>query len=154
MTSPEETTIFFWIVLDQRLDELYYEASEMFKRLGVELLPVRPDQISRLLALTESAHVVVICSTRRQAEFAPFLRHVAPHLPVLLRQERLSFFHLSSYDRLQIGARQRLKHYFFFKYPLKLAPLCAKLVKFHQLRANETQKWPGGRRAKVPGLAS
>ncbi len=154
MSLPADNPIFFWITLDGRLDDLFREVAETLKQEGVDLLPVRPDQVSRLLSLTEAAHVVVLCSTRRQSEYGPFLRHVAPFLPMLLRQERLSFFHLSSYDRLQLGARQRLRHYFFFKYPLKLAPLCAKLVKFHQLRASEAQKWPGGRRAKVPGLAS
>lgn len=154
MSILDERPIFFWIMLEERLDPLFYEIGAQLKEHGVELLPVKADQVSRLIALTETSHVVLLCSTRRVSDFAPFLRHVAPRLPLLLRQDRLSFFHLSSFSKLQVASKRPWKQsYFFFKYPLNLVSLCAKLRKYQQLKTTQTQKWPGGRRAKVPGLA-
>lgn len=149
-----ETTVFFWINLEERLDPLFYSTSELLSKEGIQLLPVHPSQISRLAALTESAHIILLCSTRRQAEYSAFARMVVPTLGLLLQQEKLSLFHFSSFHKLNVGPTlPKYENYFFFKYPLNLASVCAKLKKFHQLKVTQAQKWPGGKRAKVSGLA-
>lgn len=154
METSAETTVFFWINLEERLDPLFYSTSELLSKEGIQLLPVQPEQISRLAALTETSHIILLCSTRRQAEYAAFTKRVVPTLGLLLKQERLSLFHFSSFHNLNVGrAMPKYQNYFFFKYPLNLASVCAKLKKFHQLKVTQAQKWPGGRRAKVSGLA-
>lgn len=153
--SNAEAPIFFWLNLEDKLDPLFYSASKHLSYLGIQLLPVRPDQISRLAALTEASHLILICSTRRQGEQVAFLRKVLPFLNLLLKQERLSLFHLSSFHKPETGPRiSRHENYFFFKYPLNLESVCAKLKKFHGLKVSQAQKWPGGKRSKVPGLAA
>ncbi len=157
MDAPANTTatLFFWVNLEEKLGPLYYRAARALKQQGVTLLPVRMDQVARLASLTDSPHLVVLCSTRRQAEYLAFAKHVVPVLGLLLRQERLSFFHLSSFHKLDMGARlKQRRNYYFFKYPLNVLSLCGKLKKFHQLKSTQAQKWPGGRRAKVPGLSA
>lgn len=156
MSKIDATELFFfWILLDERLDETFFSASVYLAERGVKLMPIHVQQVSRLAALSESGHVVVMCSTRNAGQYATFSKSVAPILGLLLRQERLSFFHLSSYQKLDLGApAYRNKNYFFLKYPLSLESLCDKLKRFHELRLNRARVWPGGRRAKVPGLAS
>lgn len=142
-------------MLEDRLDSTYYSAAMNLKAIGAELLPVRIEQVARLASLTEAPHIILICSTRKQSEYQAFARHVVPLLPMLLRQERLSFFHLSSFEKLNLASRiSRRQGNFFLKYPLNLPSLCVKLKKFHQLKATHAQTWPGGRRAKVPGLSA
>lgn len=149
-----DSAIFFWLNLEDKLDPLFYSTSELLAKENIQLLPVRPDQVSRLASLTEAPHVVVICSTRRQAEYASFARLVVPTLGLLLKQEKLSLFHFSSFHKLNVGpSLPRHQNYFFFKYPLNLASVCVRLKKFHQLKVSQAQKWPGGKTAKVPGLA-
>lgn len=151
----EEQIIFFWINLEDRLDPLFYTTSELLSKEGIQLLPVRPDQVSRLASLTENGHIVVICSTRRQAEYSAFAKTVIPTLGLLLKQEKLSLFHFSSFHKLNVGPTlPRHRNYFFFKYPLNLGSVCAKLKKFHQLKVSQAQKWPGGKRTKGSGLAA
>ncbi len=156
MNNPGENNelFFFWILLDERLDEVYYNTAAMFASRGVKLLPIKIDQVSRLAALSEVGHVTVLCSTRTSAQYGVFNKRVAPLLSMLLRQERLSLFHFSSFQKLDLGSKSyRQKNYFFLKYPLNLETLCDKLKRFHELRLNRARVWPGGRRAKVPGLA-
>ena len=154
-TDESQNLFFFWILLDERLDELYYTTAAAMAARGVKLLPIKLGQVSRLAALSEAGHVTVLCSTRHARQYEVFNQSVAPLLHLLLRQERLSLFHLSSFQKLDLGAKgYRNKNYFFLKYPLSLEPLCDKLKRFHELRLNRARVWPGGRRAKVPGLAS
>lgn len=152
--APNDS-FFFWISLEDRLDEAFYATSYELSLLGIKLLPVKIDQVSKLTALTTDGHVNVICSTRQGKQFLAFQKHVLPILGLLLRQERLSFFHFSSFRKLEVVSRGRApKNYFFLTYPLNLTTLCAKLKRFHELRLNRAKVWPGGRRAKVPGLAA
>jgi len=154
-TKEPNELFFFWILLDDRLDEVYYNTASMFAARGVKLLPIKMDQVSRLAALSEVGHVTVLCSTRSGQQYAVFNKRVAPLLSMLLRQERLSLFHFSSFQKLDLGSKTyRQKNYFFLKYPLNLETLCDKLKRFHELRLNRARVWPGGRRAKVPGLAT
>jgi hypothetical protein len=157
MNNPGEDNelFFFWILLDERLDESYYHTAAKFAERGIKLLPIKIDQVSRLAALSETGHVTVLCSTRSGSQYAVFNKRVAPLLSMLLRQERLSLFHFSSFQKLDYGAKTfRQRNYFFLKYPLNLETLCDKLKRFHELRLNRARVWPGGRRAKVPGLAA
>ena len=152
-TSPE--SFFFWLTIDEKLDELYFATAGELAKSNITLLPVKLDQVSRLAALTEDGHVMVLCSTRHAKQYTTFTKTVAPVLQMLLRQERLTFFHFSSFQKLDLGAKvYRQKNYFFLKYPLNLETLCVKMKRFHELRLNRARVWPGGRRAKVPGLSA
>jgi len=154
-TLTGSDTFFFWITLEAKLDETYYATAAQLNQHGIKLLPIRIDQLAKLSALTNSGHVVVLCSTRHALQFDRFVKEVAPHLARILRQDRLSFFHLSSYKKLDLGAKlYRFRNYFFLTYPLGLDRLCAKLKRYHELRASRAKAWPGGRRARVPGLVS
>jgi hypothetical protein len=154
-TNQKLETFFFWIDLEGKLDELYYSTAKQFADRDIKLLPIGIDQVSRLTALSELGHVTVLCSTRNAAQFTIFNKRVAPVLGMLLRQDRLSFFHFSSFQKLDLGQKNwRQKNYFFLKYPLNLESLCDKLKRFHELREDRAKAWPGGRRAKVPGLAA
>ncbi len=154
-TDKNNEIFFFWVLLEERLDEMFYATSAELAKHGIKLLPVKIDQVSRLAALTATGHVTVICSSRHALQFNAFKKSIAPILGMLLRQERLSFFHFSSFKKLDLGSKiYRQKNYFFLNYPLNLETLCVKLKRFHELRLNRARVWPGGRRAKVPGLAS
>jgi hypothetical protein len=148
-----ESYFFFWIILEDKLDEMFYATSAILAEQGIKLLPIKIDQVSRLSALTNSSHVTVICSTRHAVQYNNFKKHVVPVLPMLLRQEKLTFFHFSSFNKLDVVSRFKRSNYYFLKYPLNLESICVKLKRFHELRLNRSQAWPGGRRAKVPGLA-
>ncbi|MBY0516765.1 MAG: hypothetical protein K2P81_07650 [Bacteriovoracaceae bacterium] len=154
MNTTNQEQFFFWLLIDNKLDEVFYSASSEFARLGIKLIPVKIDQVTRLAALTNMGHITVLCSTRHSLQYSLFTKHIAPVLSMLLRQDRLTLFHFSSFQKLDLGAKGlKQKNYFFLKYPLNLESLCAKLKKFHELRLDRTKAWPGGRRAKVPGLA-
>ncbi len=157
MNDPKlsSETFFFWLTFEDKIDEQFVFMATELAKIGVTLLPAKIDQISRLASLSDLGHVTVICSTRQANHFAQFEKSVAKLLPLLLRQQRLTFFHLSSYKKLDLSSKfHRQKNYFFLKYPLKLENLCGKRKRFHELRLNRAKVWPGGRRAKVPGLAA
>ncbi len=157
MNDPKlsSETFFFWLTFEDKIDEQFVFMATELAKIGVTLLPAKIDQISRLASLSDLGHVTVICSTRQANHFAQFEKTVGKVLPLLLRQQRLTFFHLSSYKKLDLSNKlHRQKNYFFLKYPLNLENLCGKLKRFHELRLNRAKVWPGGRRAKVPGLAA
>ena len=147
----EQDNFFFWLKLEDKLDEMYLQVSQELSRKGIQLIPVTVDQISKLAALTNLSHLTVICSTRHSKQFMTFRKSVHPILKYLLRQEKLTFFNLSSFSKLEIPQKTTRQNYFFLKYPLNLNSICDKLIKFHEIRLENSQTWPGGKRAKVPG---
>lgn len=150
----QENNFFFWLKLEDKLDEMYLLVSQELSSRGIQLLPVTIDQISKLAALTPLSHITVLCSTRHSKQYMYFKKAVYPMLKYLLRQEKLTFFNLSSFSRVDVQQRVARQNYFFLKYPLNLNSICDKLIKFHEIRLAKSQTWPGGKKAKVPGLTT
>jgi len=149
-----QDNFFFWLKLEDKLDEMYLMTSQELSQRGIQLIPVSIDQISKLAALTNLSHLTLICSTRHAKQFISFKKQVHPILKYLLRQERLTFFNLSSFSKLEVQQKTSRQNYFFLKYPLNLSSICDKLIKFHDIRLTNSQTWPGGKRSKVPNAGA
>ena len=82
----QDNNFFFWLKLEDKLDEMYLIVSQELSSRGIQLLPVTIDQISKLSALTPLAHITVLCSTRHSKQYVYFKKSVYPMLKYLLRQ--------------------------------------------------------------------
>lgn len=155
MLSNQDEKFFFFLQTGENLPKSYYQLADELSRLDVMLIPVKVEQISQIVSLTEAPHVIVICSSMNTSEFQHFNSQIAPVLTYLIKQTRLTMFHLSSFNKLDQSIKLYLtKRYFFLKYPISLQSTCAKLLKYYEIRATNQRKWPGGKRTKLPALSA
>jgi len=153
MNAVNETNqpFIFYLTLDDGLPKEFYHFSHYLKELGFVLLPVKMDQIQSLISMSEQDQVIILCSVNSSIEFKNYHLKVRKYLKHILKSKRLTFMHLSCFDKVN---DQKLfyqqKNYFFMKFPINAKHLSVKISKFYELKKQERAMWPGGRRSNVP----
>lgn len=155
MVQESTAPFIFFLTLEESLPKNFYIFDAIFKRLGIILVPVRVDQLQSLAASTSQEHLIVLSSVDDAREFKLFNEKVRSLLKYVLKSKRITFMQLASFSKLNDQSRYTItRNYFFFKYPLDARALAEKIVRYQKLKADETSRWPGGRRAGVNGVAS
>lgn len=155
MNAQESTPFIFFLTLTDKLPVSFYALDESIKSMGFMLVPIQIDQLQLLISSTEQEQITIITSTMYAAEYKAFNLKIRGLLKFVLKSKRITFFHLSSFSKLDDTKQFSLnKNYYFFKLPLNPSLLAKRVARYHEMRTNsDSSKWPGGKRAGVKGLA-
>jgi hypothetical protein len=149
MKQNENSLFIFYLTLNENLPSHFYHLDIMFKEQGFFLIPVTVDQLQKLASLTEQSHLFVISSVSDTTEFKLYNDKVRELLKYILKSNRITFIHLSSFSKLNDSkVYSTLNNYFFLKYPLDARTFSAKVVKYYGLKSELSKRWPGGHRER------
>lgn len=145
-----------WIIFlnsKGRLSSSYFALSQQLAQGGEEalsLLPMNYEQVRDVLKTTPGK-INLILSTCSLDEKINFEKNLRRFLSFGIRSGRLKVFHLSSFERTDLGLTTGLKgNYFFFKLPISIIDLCDKIKAYRDEVKIKELSWPGGRRAPLP----
>jgi hypothetical protein len=148
MEDIGETKFIFFILLSNKIPESFYLFDQAFKDLGFTLIPIAIDQIQILGSICQQSKIFVISSSSDINEFKSYNNSVRPSLKFLLKTERLTFFKLSSFDKLNDEKRfYLLRNYHFLNYPQNVKSVALWISHLWEIKSQENEKWPGGKRA-------
>lgn len=154
METNENTPFIFFLTLEESLPKNFYVFDHYLKDLGFILVPVRVDQLQKLLSFAEQSQVIVLCSVSDTREMKLYNEKVRGLLKYILKSKRITFMHMTSFSRLN---DQRYfvmnKNYYFMKYPLNAQLLSAKIARYYDLKSETNIRWPGGKRAGLGAIA-
>lgn len=144
----------FFLTLDESLPGSFYVFDRLLKDAGFILVPVRVDQLQKLVASTEQNHVMVLSCVTNFKEYRQFNDKVRGILKYVLKSRRLTFLSLSSFSKLNDTRMHSLsKNYFFIKNPVDAQTLVARMTSYHEMKSEKSEIWPGGHRVSVSGAA-
>lgn len=124
------------------------------KKRGFILVPVRIDQLQKLISFADQTQIIVLCSVSESREMKLYNEKVRPLLKFLLKSKRLTFMHLGSFSKLNDARIYSMnKNYFFMKYPLDAEILSKRIARYYELKLEANVRWPGGRRAGLGAIA-
>jgi hypothetical protein len=147
MESIDNSKFVFYILLDNKIPESFYQFDLAFKKLGWTLIPIAVDQIQLISNISDQVALPVLCSTKDFNEFKSFNKSVRDILKFLLRSERVVFFKISSFDKLNDEKKfYRLKNYFFINYPQSVHSVTSWIIYLFEVKSNKSKLWPGGKR--------
>ena len=72
-------------------------------------------------------------------------------LGLLMRYRKISLFHISSFEKnLDFVSQEKSNHYYFVRLPESYELIIQQVCYFLAENLNFINKWPGGKRAKLP----
>ncbi len=143
----------FYLTLEENLPDQFYVFDSIFKEYNYILVPIRVDQLQKIVATTDQNHVIVISCITNFRSFHLFNEKVRGILKYLLKSKRISFFELSSFSRLNDSKIHLLtKNYYFMKTPLDARALAERMITFQEQKSSSSDIWPGGHRS-ISGVA-
>lgn len=155
MNDDTSTPFIFFLTLSERLPVSFYALDESVKAMGFMLVPIRIDQLQLLISSTDQETITVMTSTMYSSEYKLYNEKIRGLLKFVLKSKRIAFFHLSSFSKLDDTKQFSLnRNYFFLKLPLNPSLLAKRVARYHEVRANNDSRWPGGKRAGVRGLST
>lgn len=155
MKRNENTPFIFYLTFEENLPKTFYTFDRALKNLGFMLVPVRIDQLQTLVSSTDQTQIMVLASITDSREMRMYNEKVRGLLKYVLKSKRLTFMHLSSFSKLNDFKLYSMnKNYYFLKYPLDANLLCAKIIRYYDLKSEtNVLRWPGGKRAGLGAIA-
>jgi hypothetical protein len=149
MSSGSTPTLIFFLTLEQRLPEFFFQAANMFNSLGVSLVPVNIMELNEIKKGEQNISVLVY--TASLSQLTKFYRLRQKNLDMAMRTGKFTLFHLSSFSRiLELERMQRVGTYRPYYLPLSIRDICQQITYELRKRTEKIERWPGGRRAKLP----
>lgn len=147
MSSYKDEWIFF-LKMGPKLPDFFFDMDQEFKQYGYNLIPVN---LSDFLELTKKDNEVnVICVVRSYNELSYYIRKVSKLINMLLRMNKIQFFHASSFGAINESAKLRVRNrYDFYSLPIKKTYLCDKILEKVIDKSVETKSWPGGKSPRM-----
>lgn len=153
MKNHDNAPFIFYLILEENLPKNFFIFNNLFNEIGFVLVPVRIDQLQKLMSCSDQSQMILLCSISDSKEYKIYNEKIRGLLKFFLKSKRLSFFHLSSFSKLndsKVFSHQ--KNYFFMKYPFDARDLSKKIARYYELKSERTLSWPGGKRAGVGAL--
>jgi hypothetical protein len=147
MNKNEDLPFIFYLTLDENLQDTFYYFDKSLRERGFTLVPVKVDQLQKLVSFSDQSDAVVLCSVKDMKEQRLYNELVRGLLKFVLKNKRISFIHLSSFSSLNDSRQFTMtRNYFFIKYPQDVAILSLMIARYYALRGDDSRKWPGGKR--------
>lgn len=153
MNNYDNAPFIFYLILEETLPKNFYIFHKLFSEIDFVLVPVRIDQLQKLISCTDQSQIILISSVSDSKEYKSYNEKIRGLLKFLLKSKRLSFFHLSSFSKLNDSKVHSLhKNYFFMKFPFDARDLSRKIARYYEVKSEKTLSWPGGKRAGVGAI--
>lgn len=147
MSNYKDEWIFF-LKMGPKLPDFFFDMDQEFKAYGYNLIPIA---LGDFLEVTKrDMEVNVVCVVRSYQEFAYYRRRASKMINMLLRMNKINFFHASSFAALNESAKLRVRNrYDFYSLPIKRSMLCDKILEKIIDKSVDTKTWPGGKTPRM-----
>jgi hypothetical protein len=140
----EQNWVFFLKFTDE-LPDYYFTLAESFAAVGLKLLPISFTELTQFSDGRSKMHI--LCVTKSKSEYQHFITRLKPLISHVIRTNLVSLYHLSSYNKLNLGlSTTRLRNYHFSALPVNMHLLASAVLKYIQRDSEDTNRWPGGKR--------
>ncbi len=148
METDENLNLIFYLTFGQKLPKVFYDLAVTFKNKGLTLVPVELDQLLDFYQGKKNVHVVVV--TKNQFEKKAYQKSLKI-INHALRSGKMFFYHLSSFSDIDLRKEKgRINNYSFISLPISIEVLAQAVKNSFLIKQNSIQKWPGGRRGRLP----
>jgi hypothetical protein len=150
METTQKRYIFFLQL--QSLDQCpeYFVLAKLFARKGFQLVPVDMEELS---ALTQDKNNFLLVLTLNLTAFRKFNLKRKKFINFALKSRKLSLFHLNSFGEIkELNNSYTIKGYKTLSPPVKYQKLVDLVEEYYLERVTKEEKWPGGRRARLPEM--
>jgi hypothetical protein len=138
----------FFLQLTDELPSLYFHLGQILKAWGVMLIPLRLKDFKVIQDSRLSEMVVYLPDI---ASYRQYLKVQEEYLNICFNLKQVRLFEISSFRKNEkLHRLEKAKLYFHFSMPLPLEEVSLKILEEVQDRSQVVEKWPGGRRSKLP----
>jgi hypothetical protein len=154
MTKNEDLPFIFYLTLEENLPDTFHYFDKYLRERGFMLVPVKVDQLQKLVSFSDQSDAIVLCSVKDMKEKRLYNELVRGLLKFVLKNKRISFIHLSSFSSTNDSRSFTLnRNYFFMKYPLNVSHFSSMISNFYAMKSEANRKWPGGKKAGLGAVA-
>ncbi|MBT3983687.1 MAG: hypothetical protein HOE90_20190 [Bacteriovoracaceae bacterium] len=149
----EGERVVFFFVLSEKVSPLYLKVAAAFREKGINLVPVNYDQIIQFSQYFPKVKVVIL---EALLDDHYGLGSINQRLILqLLKTNKLSLFHLSSFRKLsEIDSTLTRRNYHFYKLPLSYDKICCDILNMFEAESKRKNKWPGGNSSALPKVTA
>ena len=138
-----------YIQWGKKVDEDFIRLAALFGRIGVSLIPVKPNELDYFLVKRQ---VPVIVSTKSIKQWMDFHRVKEKHFDFFLTAGKIRLFHLNSFKEASDYLFHKQKgNYINLALPLSLKEVVGLVLRSY-IRTEDDEKWPGGKRSRLPQM--
>jgi hypothetical protein len=140
----EQNWVYF-LKFNDDLPEYYFTLAQTFTAVGLKLLPVSLADITKFADGSSKMHI--LCLTKNSNDYQNFIKSLKPQLLHMIRSNLVTFYHLSSYNKLNLGHNStKLTNYHFTILPVNMQLLASAVLTYMQRESENANRWPGGKR--------
>ena len=148
MEVRDDLKMIFFVTFTDKPPRSYFDLAINLREEGLTLVPIKFDQLLSFYQGKKRIHVICVVSS--VFERKAYLRSIRIMKQALLTS-KITLYHFSSFTHLDLRKElSRLKNYHFVTLPVPLHSLARAMRKFYEYAMYDGQKWPGGKRAKLP----
>lgn len=143
------STFIFFLTLGRSLPDFFFQAANLYNSIGITLIPVNLLELNEIKKGEQEVSVIIYTSCL--SELVKFYKLRKSNLDMAMNTKKFRIFHISSFGKvLDLDRAQRMGTYHHIALPRLTREICY-FVASNVLKHNGlSQKWPGGRRAKLP----
>ncbi len=149
MFESDSNEWIFILKLGDALPDGYVKLVEQFAAQGISLVPIEFDQYIEFFKKFNHIDLIVVENGLEQRkQFTHFFKR---HFEFAVKNKLLSLYHLSSFAPATINMNfGKTNGYHYYQLPLKVCKLVDSIITTYSTRKYNRQKWPGGRRGRLP----
>lgn len=137
-----------FLQLTEELPPFYFHLGQILKAWGIMLIPLRFKDFS---AVQESKFSELIVFLPDIQSYRHYLKLQEEYLNVRFNLKQVRLFEVSSFKKNERLQRlEKAKLYFHLPLPINLEEIALKITEQVQNKEGLVEKWPGGRRSKLP----
>ncbi len=143
----ESLSYILYLQYDEKLDRSFFILADIFKKVGITLLPI---QLSEFSSLDRNKKHHAIMVRRKFNDSLKALEWKKKKLDFMMYTGRLILHDLSSFSELTASQSLEKKGTYFYKaLPIDYKEAAMDIVIQYYEDKNNYDKWPGGKRAKL-----
>lgn len=145
--------LIFVMTFNGKLPSGYAKVAKRFTEYGISLVPIEFDQYLEFFRSFNHIHLLIIEGGINQKQW--FKRCFQGHFEFAIKSKVLTLHHISSFSAASFKkGYERFANYSYYKLPVKTHDLVDDIAEKYYTQKHGYQKWPGGKRGKVPELAA
>lgn len=138
-----------YIQWGKKVDDDFIRMAAFLGRFGISLVPVKPQELDYFLVKRQ---VPVLMVTKSIAQYQTFQKVRKESFDFFLSSGKIRIFHFNSFkEEADYLFYKQKENYINVPLPLSLKQI-ARFVLSHYIRFEGDERWPGGRRARLPQM--
>ena len=139
----------FFYQFQKKLPRSFIHLSAHLAQYSIKLVPVDLDQLRDLSK--NKSNIVVLAIESDLPSRTSMAKALKSSLGIMLRYRRISLFHISSFEKNNtLASFEKSNHYKHLRLPESYESISQYMAVFLGQNLKAVNKWPGGKRAKLP----